>query len=234
MNKELNVGFYRGIRLTNILKCVIFLTLLLVIFGFTCEKPRILIIGDSISEGYFPYVKQALKDKAFVEHNAGNAQDTWHGLKNLEQWLGKSKWDVVYFNWGLWDLCHRSINDSGVLVKDVNGKVSATPNQYWQNLDSLVTILEKTGAKLVFATLTYIPDGAAGRISGDELVYNQIAVGVMKKHNIPVNDLCGLSKSVHIKHGKAPGNVHYTAEGYEKIAEAVIDMLNEVLTKRFN
>ena len=41
--------------------------------------PRVLIIGDSISLGYTPQVKQLLKDKANVIHNKGNAQHNRHG-----------------------------------------------------------------------------------------------------------------------------------------------------------
>lgn len=231
MNNKLNRKLLGGFHLATSIgfKLIKPLLLLVVIFGFTCEKPRVLIIGDSISEGYFPFVKQAFADKAIVEHNPGNAQDTWHGLKNLEQWLGKTKWDVIHFNWGLWDLCHRSINDSGVLVKDVNGKVSATPNQYRENLDSLVTILRKTGARLVFATTTHIPENSPGRLCGDEIEYNTIATEVMKKRNVHVNDLYSISKTIYQKHVTAPGNVHYTTEGYRELSRQVINSIQSKL-----
>ncbi|MEC8506873.1 MAG: SGNH/GDSL hydrolase family protein, partial [Planctomycetota bacterium] len=37
------------------------------------EVPRVLIIGDSISLGYTPYVASILKGRAKVVHNPGNA-----------------------------------------------------------------------------------------------------------------------------------------------------------------
>ncbi|MCK4830540.1 hypothetical protein KA005_83250 [bacterium] len=59
------------------------LTVLLLFLICRCEisNPRVLIIGDSISWGYFPYVKEALKEQAIIIHNEGNAQHTGTGLK---------------------------------------------------------------------------------------------------------------------------------------------------------
>ena len=49
-------------------------------FGTDAELPKVLIIGDSISIGYTPYVKELLAGKAIVKHNPGNAEDTVKGL----------------------------------------------------------------------------------------------------------------------------------------------------------
>ena len=69
--------------------------------------PKVLIIGDSISGGYTPRVVNLLKDKALVKHNPGNAQHTGTGIEKLDAWIGETDWDVIHFNWGLWDLCYR-------------------------------------------------------------------------------------------------------------------------------
>jgi hypothetical protein len=61
--------------------------LVLIFFGFTEKKTKILIIGDSISLGYTPFVKKMLEDKAIVSHNKGNAQDSGYGLENIESWI---------------------------------------------------------------------------------------------------------------------------------------------------
>ena len=64
------------------------------------KLPKALIIGDSISIGYTPYVTQLLKNEAVARRNAGNAQHTGVGIEKLEQWLGKEKRDVIHFNLG--------------------------------------------------------------------------------------------------------------------------------------
>jgi len=58
--------------------------------------PKILIIGDSISIGYTPFVKQMLGGIAGVHHNPGNGRYTGFGLEKLEEWLGDKSWDVIH------------------------------------------------------------------------------------------------------------------------------------------
>lgn len=48
------------------------------------DLPQVLIIGDSISIGYTPQVKQMLQGEAIVTHNKGNAGPTGNGLQNIE------------------------------------------------------------------------------------------------------------------------------------------------------
>ena len=69
--------------------------------------PLILIIGDSISIGYTPYVQEMFQGRAEVVHHKGNAQHTGTGLEKIDEWLGNESWDLIHFNWGLWDLCYR-------------------------------------------------------------------------------------------------------------------------------
>jgi acyl-CoA thioesterase-1 len=74
------------------------------------ELHRVLILGDSISIGYFPFVKELLKGKAMVSRPMGkdggyeNCQGTTHGVKELDRWLGDTPWDVIHFNFGLHDM----------------------------------------------------------------------------------------------------------------------------------
>ena len=106
------------------------LCLSLLLWSGTTPKRKILIIGDSISIGYFPFVQTALADQAEVVHNKGNAQHTGTGLKNINVWLGEEKWDVIQFNWGLWDLCYRPVEKGPENRDKINGKLTTTPEQY--------------------------------------------------------------------------------------------------------
>lgn len=190
------------------------------------ELPNVLIIGDSISIGYTPYVIKALEGKANVVHNEGNAQHTGTGLQKLDKWLGNTKWDVIHFNWGLWDLCYRSEQSKVYGNRDkINGTVTFTPEEYAKNLEKLVIRLQQTKAKLIFATITYIPKGEAGRFFGDDKRYNKVAVKIMKKHNIQINKLNAVSRRIHKKYKKEEGDVHFTAEGYELLAKEVTNKI---------
>ena len=194
------------------------------------DLPKVLIIGDSISIGYTPFVVQALKGKAVVKHNKGNAQHTGTGLGKLDQWLGDTDWDVIHFNWGLWDLCYRHPDSKSQGKRDkVNGTVTSTLEQYEKNLDELVTRLEKTKAKLIWAHTSVVPENEDGRFVGDDEKYNEVAAKVMKKHGVVINDLHALSKSFPSEYFEKPGDVHYKADGYKKLAKQVTDAISAAL-----
>lgn len=198
--------------------------------SFTEDHPKVLIIGDSISIGYTPFVQEALAGRAEVAHNPGNAQHTGTGLKKLEAWLGNEEWDVIHFNWGLWDLCYRHPDAKVYGNRDkINGTLTFTVEEYAANLDSLVRLLQKTDAKLIFATTTYVPTEEAGRIYGDELRYNEAALEVMKKYDVQVNDLHPLSRRIHNRYGIGEDDVHYTPEGCERLAKKVARALKKAL-----
>ena len=54
----------------------ILLTLLIATTSFTPRKVKILIIGDSISNGYTPFVQKELANVAEVSDNPGNGKHT--------------------------------------------------------------------------------------------------------------------------------------------------------------
>ena len=54
--------------------------------------------------GYTPFVIEGMANKAIVTHHEGNAGPTMRGIENIESWLGDGDWDVIQFNWGLWDM----------------------------------------------------------------------------------------------------------------------------------
>ncbi len=50
-----------------------------------------------------------------------NGGPTTNGLKNLGAWLGKSKWDVIHFNWGLHDLKYVLNHPAKIVPVDTAG-----------------------------------------------------------------------------------------------------------------
>ncbi len=195
--------------------------------------PRVLLIGDSISIGYTVPVRKLLKGKANVHRIPGNGQTAGFGVENLPKWLGEGKWDIIHFNWGLWDLCYRNpqSNNQGHRDKE-HGTLSATPEQYRKDLEAAVAILKKTDATLIWCNTTPVPEGEAGRKSGDDLVYNKIAQEVMAANGILINDLHAhaLKKLPAIQ--AKQGDVHFTAEGYDWLAKKVTVSILEAIMER--
>lgn len=208
-------------------------TLILSLTSFNVKKPRILIIGDSISIGYTPFVIEDLKNIAEVVHNPGNAQHTGTGLEKIKEWVGNGDWDIIQFNWGLWDLCYRHPDSELYGNRDkIKGKITYTPKEYGANLDSLVKRLKKaTKARLVFVTTTYIPEHEAGRYQKDAVKYNRVAKEVMRANKILINDIYATSKAIHKTFGKGDDDVHFTDKGYEKLAIPISAFLEKELHK---
>ncbi len=193
--------------------------------------PRVLLIGDSISGGYQKEVKRLLNGKAEVVKNEGNAQYTGTGLKKIEAWLGDGKWDVIHFNWGLWDMYGWEY-----------AKEDRSPGAYAKRLEALVTRMKKTGAKLVWATTTPVcpgPEVSMSKRFGTELTitaevektYLAAAARVMKKHGVQINDLHSLILPDLEKYSPARDNVHFTASGSSRLARQVAETLEAAIAK---
>ena len=194
------------------------------------DLPRVLIIGDSMSIGYTPYVEKTMTGEAVVVHHPGNGRHSGHGLEMIENWLGDTPWDVIHFNWGLHDLCYRHPDPAKPDSRDkVNGRLQTSLEQYEKNLEQLVQRLEKTGAALIWASTTRVPEGEPGRIAGDELRYNAVAEKIMKQHGIPINDLHAASLTFGPELFKNAGDVHYTPAGSEGLGTLVAEAIRKAI-----
>ena len=191
--------------------------------------PNILLIGDSISGGYEEQVKQALQGKANVHKNKGNAEWTGTGTKKIDSYLGDTKWDIIHFNWGLWDLYGWAYHEE-----------DRSPEAYAKRLDKLVTRMEKTGARLIWATTTPAckgPEQTMLKRFKKEVVitpeqqakYSGAALEVMKKHNVEINDLYSHILPALDQYALAPDDVHYNSAGNDHLAKKVVATLEEAL-----
>ncbi len=174
------------------------------------KLPRVLLIGDSVSRGYTQPTRKALEGKANVHRAPANCGPTASGVRNLDVWLGEGKWDVIHFNFGIHD--------------------RATPAaDYVKRLEEIVVRLEKTGAKLIWASTTPIPDNPAQQQTAASIVEkNALAAEVMKKHGIPTDDLFA-AITPRLAELQNPNDVHFKGEGYDflgaKVGEAILERL---------
>jgi acyl-CoA thioesterase-1 len=181
--------------------------------------PRVLVIGDSISAGYTPDLRKRLAGKANVHRMAEVGGPTTNGLAKLEQCLGTNHWDIIHFNFGLHDM------------KIIAGGTRMVPiEEYERNLECIVTRLKKTGATLIWASTTPIPEGRLSppRQPGDEVHYNEAARRVMKGHNLLINDLHAFIRP-RLSDWQYPANVHFTPEGCDALAEEIARVVTPFL-----
>lgn len=183
--------------------------------------PRVLLIGDSISIGYTLPVRKLLEGKANVHRIPTNGGPTKNGVANIAKWLGTSKWDVIHFNWGIHDLKYMP-----------DGKRQVEPADYEANLRSLVATLKATGAKLIWATTTPIPEGELSppRKFGQVKEYNDIAARVMTENGVTIDDL-NARITPQLTTMQNPHDVHYTPTGSEFLAQQVAEEISKALAK---
>ncbi len=195
------------------------------------KLPQVLIIGDSISIGYTPFVQAQMTNRAVVAHAPGNNGATSRGLQQIEVWLGSNAWDVIHFNWGLHDL--KYVDAQAKMTDTATGKQYVPVGQYEKNLTTLVRRLKKTGAKLIWCSTTPVPEGARGRVPGDEVKYNAAALRVMQAEGVPVNDLCAFvgTPANRAALGGRPKDVHYTEAGSKALAGEVVKAIERALAK---
>jgi acyl-CoA thioesterase-1 len=181
--------------------------------------PRVLLIGDSISIGYTLPTRELLKGKANLHRVPANGGPTSRGLTSIDKWLGTGKWDVIHFNWGIHDL---------KIMPD--GKRQVEPADYEKNLRTLVAKMKTTGAKLIWATTTPIPDGDLTPVRKFGLVpeYNTIAQKVMQENNIPTDDL-NAAVTPHLAEYQNPKDVHFKLEGSAFLAKQVAASIEAAL-----
>ena len=91
--------------------------------------------------------------------------------------------------------------------------------------------MKKTGAKLIWATTTPVPEGAQGRIKGDAAKYNAGAEKIMRKHGVVINDLYGLVMP-RLQNVQKPRDVHFGKVGSELMAERVAANILKALAER--
>jgi len=208
-----------------------------------------LMIGDSISQGMFKYVKANLTSASAgyeVTHNPGNANSVNWGNHCLDCWTRSvdatpRKWDVISFNFGLHDLGYDterlSLDQYGVLLADITNR--------------LVELQERDGTKLLWVTTTPVPtvpvydaDGPCNttksclnppRYDDDVVLFNKKAQQVISDLKISTLDLyefviekCGGRGYAHCDGFQLPENVHYTTAGWQALSTLMIESVLEL------
>lgn len=198
------------------------------IFSSKSLLPDVLNIRDSISIGYYPFVREELKGNAnsyrpvLPEGGFQNCEGTTMGGEKTEQWIGETKWDLIHFNFGLHDLKHvdpQTVENN----KSFDDPHQASTTQHDKNFQYILKKLKKKKAKLIFVTTTPYPDERLkpARKPGMYKTYNSIALRVIKKHKIFINDL-NAPVMPRVERLQRSNNVRFSKFGSEKLSKAVV------------
>jgi acyl-CoA thioesterase-1 len=179
------------------------------IADFDRKLPNVLLLGDAVSISYTSSITRLLAGQANVTRplrgkSAESCRGTDHGRENLQRWLGKTKWDVIHFNFGLDDL-----------------KQQATPETYAKNLEIIAKKLKATGAHLIFSNTTPTPEKKV-------IVYNAKAAKVMEKLDIEVNDMHAFVKP-RVAELQLANKIQFKKVGSAKLAARVTSKIRSAL-----
>jgi len=93
-------------------------------------------------------------------------------------------WDVIHFNHGVWDATYRDSTS-----KYFSGHNITSVEDFEKNLRVLVGKMKKTGATIIWGSVTPVWPGEPGRLNADEDAFNKVAEKVMKENGVIINDL---------------------------------------------
>jgi hypothetical protein len=194
---------------------------------------RVLIIGDSISMNYTPRVRALLGDDAVVVRpilpngRRENCAGTNNGIEHIDRWLALDggNWDVIHFNFGLHDIKHVNPETDKASHDPSHGLQAPLP-RYTEQLSEIVGKMHATGATLIFATTTPVPNGRVSpyRKVNDAARYNAAAVTLMESRGITVNDLYAFALP-RLTELQKPANVHFKPEGSQALAKQVANAI---------
>jgi lysophospholipase L1-like esterase len=177
--------------------------------------PRVLLMGDSITRGYYSKVEANLKGKAYVGRlTTSKSLGDPALLDEVALVLRQIKFDVIHFNNGL------------------HGR-GYTEEEYAAAFPDLIATLRRhaPGAMLIWATTTDVRvarnveqvDPMTARV----LRRNEATAAVAKREKIPVNDLLAVIKDHPECH--AQDGVHFNETGSELLARQVAAEVSKLL-----
>lgn len=176
---------------------------------------KLLVIGDSISIGYAPYLVGST-------HNPGNANNSTYGLAHLDAWLGTTNWEVITFNFGIHDMCPQLFCTSEA-TDPTSSDAVVSETDYEANLHLIAQRLKQTNAKIYFVSTSYMDATIASVWYVRQPIYRNIALQVMAEENIEVIDILALTQNNPQYY--LPNDIHFTPEGYMAIATQIDETL---------
>src|SRR5712671_783082 len=181
--------------------------------------PRVLLIGDSITRGYYPEVEKRLAGKAFVARLATSrfvADPVL--LKEIASVLDGAKFDVIQFNNGMHGWQHSEAEYRKAFPKLIKTIRAHAP-----------------GARLIWATTTPLRDGKG--VTGDTkagysdervAARNAIAAEIVTARKILTNDLNAAVRGHPEYHSD---NVHFNTQGIQIQAAQVSAGIEKILPR---
>lgn len=180
------------------------------------NRPRVLLIGDSILGGYMNGVIQGLDGQVYVDAWMHPHAQSEHLNKVLAETLNHGPYDAVHFNMGLHGWQKGRIKE---------GTFKPLTLAF---IEVIRTKLPK--AKILWASSTPVtvkgnPTELDPEINPVIIEHNRLAAEVMKEAGVPVNDFYSfLAPKLELARGD---QFHWKADAYQILAAKVVESLKQ-------
>ncbi len=191
--------------------------------------PTVLVIGDSISQGYTVTLRRALMGIANVLRAPENCGSSRNGSRKMDIYTqGRGKIDVIVFNFGIHDR-NSSPSEYKTSLSEVTRKIMAKCSSaiFVSTTPFFPSIRESMATGHVFATFRNWYLHGRGM---DEVQLNSIARSVSDSFGVHFIDIAGEMREDLICNRK-PNDVHFHEPYYAVIAELIAEEVGKVLTK---
>lgn len=184
-------------------------------------RPRVLLIGDSILNGYLQATIKALDGKAYVDAWVNPYNQSEHVNKLLAEVLTNGPYQVIHFNMGLHGWQKGRIKD---------GTFEPLTKAY-------VEVIRKAlpDAKIIWASSTPVtvkgkPSELDPEINTTIVDHNRMAAKVMAEMNVPVNDFYSLL-APHLEWARGD-QFHWKGEAYTVLAKKTVESVQQALSAK--
>lgn len=180
------------------------------------DKPRVLLVGDSITFGYQAIVRELLCDVCYVDYIA-----TSYAIDNkiysviVEEMVKNSHYDIIHFNHGL------------------HG-IHMCPRTYKSKIRNLLARI-KGDNKIILAESTIVYREGNKKLDREWMrrvnERNDVVAELVTELDCEWDKLFAISQSIPAEDRKADG-VHYEVGGYEALADSVAKSILRILRKK--
>ena len=172
------------------------------------DKPRVLLIGDSITNGYNEQVRELLRDVCYVDFFATSYTiESCVYLANVRAMIADAKYDLVHFNFGL----------HGFHLKR---------DEYKARVRALAVEIALE-CKTVLVTSTPIRAQKSNDLDAKNSIVierNEAVAEIAKECGFAVDELYTVARDLAFELVTGDG-FHYTTEGYKALASVVAECI---------
>ncbi len=177
------------------------------------DKPRVLLVGDSITRGYQEFVRERLRDVAYVDYIATSyAVDNKLYCQLVEGIAKNSDYALVHFNHGLHGF-HMSPRTYKSKIKNLLLRIRGKSKLVLAE----TTVVYKEGNKRLHT-------GWKKRVNERNEIIGELATEL----DAELNRLYSVSERI-AKTDRNQDGTHYTPKGYETLGNAVAECVKSLL-----